>query len=178
MVVFPTITSKNQFIEKPVNGNIYVYERVPYYNPRIKNTSYHYKYIGKKENGETKKVRSVLPRRSLIHGPFIPLVGIINALGIEEMLKKHLTEEESREIIALAVSKIVRPLPISSIETWFDGTSLSRTMNVDLRSQRISELLDRIGSSDLYRRFSSDLIGKLNPGNSLLYDITSVPSYS
>jgi len=103
MVVFPTITSKNQFIEKPVNGNIYVYERVPYYNPRIKNTSYHYKYIGKKENGGTKKVRSVLPRRSLIHGPFIPLVGIINALGIEEMLKKHLTEEESREIIALAV---------------------------------------------------------------------------
>ena len=50
-------------------------------------------------------------------------------------------------------------------------------MNADLKSQRISELLDRIGSSDLYRQFSSDLISRINPGNSLLYDITSLPSY-
>ena len=166
-----------QTIEKIVKGKTYVYERVPYYNPRIKNTSYHYRYIGRKENGQTRRIRSVLPRRSLIHGPFIPLLAMINALGIEDMLKKHLTEEESRMIIALAISKIVRPLPISSIETWFEGTSLSRTMNVDLRSKRISELLDMIGSSDLYRSFSSDLIRKLNQGNSLLCDMTSLPSY-
>jgi hypothetical protein len=30
MAVVHTITSKNQFIEKPVKGKIYVYERVPY----------------------------------------------------------------------------------------------------------------------------------------------------
>ncbi len=93
------------------------------------------------------------------------------------MLKKHLTETESKEIIAIAVSKIVRFLPVSSIDTWFDGTSLSRTMNVDLKSQRISDLLDRIDKSDLYRQFSRDLISRINPGNSLLYDITSLPSY-
>ena len=103
---------------------------------------------------------------------------IVNAFGIEEMLKKHLTEAESKEITAIAVSKTVRPLPLSSIGTWFEGTSLSRTMNADLKSQRISDLLDRIGSSDLYRQFSSDLIRRINPGNSLLYGITSVPSYS
>ena len=50
-------------------------------------------------------------------------------------------------------------------------------MEVDLKSQRISELLDRIGESDLCRQFSSDLIRRNNPGNSLLYDITSLPSY-
>ena len=178
MVVFPTITSKNQTIEKIVNGKTYVYERVPYYNSKIQNTSYHYRYIGKKDSGEIRKIRSVLPRRSLIHGPFIPLMSIVDALGIGDMLKKHLTEKESREIIAIAISKIVRPLPLSSMDTWFEGTSLSRSMKVDLKSQRISELMDKIGFSDLYRQFSSDLISKLNPGNSLLYDITSVPSYS
>ncbi len=94
------------------------------------------------------------------------------------MLKKHLTDMESRVIIAIAVSKIVRPLPLASIGTWFDGTSLYRTMGVDLKSQRILELLDRMGKSDLYRQFSSDLIRRINPGNSLLYGITSVPSYS
>ena len=50
-------------------------------------------------------------------------------------------------------------------------------MNINLQSQRISELLDSIGSSDLYRKFSSDLISRISPGNSLLYDITSLPSY-
>ncbi len=59
------------------------------YNPMINNISYHYKYIGRKDNGETRKVRSVLPRRSLVHGPFIPIAFIINAFGIEEMLKKQ-----------------------------------------------------------------------------------------
>jgi transposase len=177
MVVFTTITSKNQLIEKTVNGKIYVYERVPYYNPGIRNTSYHYRYIGKKEEGETRKVRGILPRRSLIHGPFIPLTGITKAFGIEEMLNKHLTEYESMQVIAMAISKIVRPLPASSLETWFDGTSLSRSMKVTLESQRISELLDKIGSSNLYRQFSSDLISRISPGNSLLYDITSLPSY-
>ena len=177
MVVFPTITSRNQTIEKVVKGKTYVYERIPYYNPRIRNTSYHYRYVGRKDDGGIRKIRSVLPRRSLIHGPFIPIMKIIDDMGIEEMLKKHLTESESREIIAIAVSKIVRPLPLASIDTWFEGTSLSRTMNADLKSQRISDLLDRIGSSDLYRQFSSDLIRRINPGNSLLYDITSLPSY-
>ena len=38
--------------------------------------------------------------------------------------------------------------------------------------------MEKIGSSDLYRGFSLDLIRKLNPGSSLLYDITSIPSYS
>ena len=149
MVVFPTITSRNQTIEKVVKGKTYVYERIPYYNPKIRNTSYHYRYVGRKDDGETRKIRSVLPRRSLIHGPFIPIMKIVRDMGIEEMLEKHITETESREIVAIAVSKIVRPLPLASIDTWFDGTSLSRTLRVDLKSQRISELLDRIGESDL-----------------------------
>ena len=93
------------------------------------------------------------------------------------MLERYLTEAESKEIIAIAVSKIVHPLPLVSIDTWFSGTSLSITMGVDLRSERISELLDRIGKSDLYRQLSRDLISRINPGNSLLYDITFLPSY-
>ncbi len=177
MVVFPTITSRNQTVEKVVKGKTYVYERIPYYNPKIRNTSYHYRYVGRRDDGGIRKIRSVLPKRSLIHGPFIPIINIVREMGIEEMLKKHLTQTESMEIIAIAVSKIVRPLPLASIDTWFDGTSLSRTMGVDLKSQRISELLDRIGKSDLYRQFSRDLISRINPGNSLLYDITSLPSY-
>ena len=81
------------------------------------------------------------------------------------------------QVIAMAVSKVVRPLPASSLDTWFEGTSLSKSMNMNLESRRMSELLDSIGSSDPYRQFSSDLVSRISAGNSLLYDITSLPSY-
>ena len=155
-MVFPTITSRKQTIQKIVKGKTYVYERIPYYNPKIRDTIYHYRYAGRKDDGGIRKIRSVLPRRSVINGPFIPIMEIVRDTGIEEMLKRHLTESESREIIAIAESKIVRPLPLASIGTWFESTSLSRTMDVDLKSQLISDLLDRVGKSDLFRQFSSD----------------------
>ena len=97
-MVVPTITSRNQTVEKVVKGKTYVYERVPYYNPKIKNTSYHYRYVGRKDNGGIRKIRSAIPIRSLIHGPFIPIMKIVNDIGIVDMLERHLTDMESREI--------------------------------------------------------------------------------
>ena len=51
-------------------------------------------------------------------------------------------------------------------------------MPANISSQRNSELMEKIGSSDLYRKFSIDLIRKLNPSSSMMYDITTIPSYS
>ncbi len=178
MVVYTIITATKQIVRKPVNGRIYVYERTPYYDSKIRNTKYHYRYIGTEINGEIKKIRSILPRRSLIYGPFIPLLKITESIGLKEMLQRYLTEDECNRVIALAISKIVRPLPQNSISTWYDGTYLSVVIPARLSSQGNSDLMEKIGSSDLYRKFSLDLIGKLNPESSLLYDITSIPSYS
>ena len=69
MEVTTLITSKKQIVKKTVNGQIYVYERVPYYDKSLNNTKYHYRYVGKEINGETKKIRSILLKRSLIYGP-------------------------------------------------------------------------------------------------------------
>ena len=153
MVVFTIITGKVQKIRKTVNGSVYVYERIPYYDPVIRNTKYHYKYAGKEDKGEVKKVRSVLPRRSLIYGPFIPIMDIVKQLNIQDMLKSYLTDGESQKILALAILKVVRPLPMSSVKTWYEGTYLSTLFPVGMDSQRNSDLMDKIGSSDLYRRF-------------------------
>jgi hypothetical protein len=38
-------------IKKTVHGKVYFYERTPYYDRTLKNTKYHYKYVGKKVNG-------------------------------------------------------------------------------------------------------------------------------
>lgn len=178
MVVYNRITSRKQIVKKTVNGRIYVYERTPYYDRTLKNTKYRYRYLGKEIDGETRRIRSILPRRSLIYGPFIPLMGIADGIGLMDMLKAYLTEDESNRVLALAISKIVRPLPQNSIQSWYEGTYVSTIIPASLSSQRNSELMEKIGSSDLYRRFSLDLIRKLNPESSLMYDITSMPSYS
>jgi hypothetical protein len=86
-VVFSTVTSKNQTVEKFVKGKTYVYERVSYYNPKIRNTSYHYRYVGKKDSVETRKIRIILPRRSPIHYPFVPIMKIVGDTGIYDILK-------------------------------------------------------------------------------------------
>jgi hypothetical protein len=67
MVGNTTITPMKQITEKIVKGKTYVYERIPYYNPKIRNTSYHYRYMGRKDDGGIRKIRSVLTKRSLIH---------------------------------------------------------------------------------------------------------------
>ena len=103
---------------------------------------------------------------------------IVRDMGIMDILKMHLTEQEARHVLTLAVSKVVRPLPQASINTWYDGTHLSVLMPASLTSQRNGDLMEKIGISDLYRKFSHDLVEKLHPGDSLLYDITSIPSYS
>ena len=49
-------------------------------------------------------------------------MGLINALGIEEeLLKKHITEKEAMQI--MAISKVMRPIPASLLESWFNDTS-------------------------------------------------------
>ena len=65
-----------------MKGKTYVYGRVPYYDPRIQNISYHYTYVGKRDNGETRKIMGILLKRSLIHGPFVPIMKIVGDTSI------------------------------------------------------------------------------------------------
>ena len=113
MVVIPTITSRNQTIEKVVKRKTYVYGRIPYYNPKIGNTSYHYRYFGRKDDDRIRKIRSILRKKEpdtwIIHSNNEYRQGH----GHENMPRKHITETESKEIIAVAVSKIIRPLPLT-----------------------------------------------------------------
>ncbi len=106
---------KVQKVRKTVNGVTYVYERTPYYDPKIRNAKYHYRYAGKDLDGEVRKVRSVLPMRSLIYGPLIPILSIIESIGIKDMLEHHLTDEEAGKVLTLAISRVVRPLSMSSV---------------------------------------------------------------
>lgn len=55
MTVVLTITLRNHKIERVAKLKTYVYEKIPYYNPYIRNTNYHNWYVGRNDNGEIKK---------------------------------------------------------------------------------------------------------------------------
>jgi len=169
---------KPQKISKVVNGIVYYYERTPYYDPALKNTKYHYKYIGKMVDGKISKVRSTLPKASYIYGPFIPLLKIVKDLQIDTILEKFLNKQETELVLSIAMAKVVRALPIKNTALWLQGTYLSKRFNINPSASELSRLIDKIGSSSLYRDFSKELIKNLNPKESILYDITSIPSYS
>lgn len=95
-----------------------------------------------------------------------------------ETLSSITGKKRSAEIIVLAMSKILRPLPMKSIPAWIEGTYLPNLLDLNLNSSGIGRLLAGIGESDLYRRFSKNFMSGIKPEGPILYDITTIPAYS
>ena len=119
---------------KKINGLEYWYEDTPYYNPEKKQTRYHSKYLGKNVNGVPVKVRtedtpgpsiSAVPKEAFTHGNLLPLKKIIQELHIDSPLPKLASENEKETILALAINRILHPVAMHLISTWYEESSLS-----------------------------------------------------
>lgn len=164
---------------KKINGIEYLYEITPYYDPKTKRIRHRSKYLGKNVGGKAVKVRVKPPRMSYSYGEFLPLLDIIKDLKLAEILSQHLTEKEVKVILTLAQNRILQPLALYHIASWYEGTILSRVYgHLPLSSQSLSNLLNQIGESDLHLRFSQSLIQNLSTKATLIYDVTSLSSYS
>jgi transposase len=164
---------------KKINGIEYLYEITPYYDPETKIIRQHSKYLGKNVNGKPERVRDKLPRRTYSYGEFLPSLQIIKDLKIEEILSKYLPEKDVKTILTLAQNRVVKPLALYHISSWNEGTILSKLYGeLPLSSQSLSNLLNKIGNSDQPFEFSRNLIQNVSTSSSLIYDITSLSSYS
>jgi len=161
-----------------INGREYFYEMTPYWDREKRKIRYHSKYMGvQKENG-IEKIRTHLPRNVFVYGPFIPVLRIIRELGIESILDSLFRKEDRNAILALAAARAIRSLPMDLVHTWYDGTYLVKEYPCDVSSQHISRLLEDIGNSSIPDRFFSSFSSRMKPESSLLYDITTIASYS
>lgn len=164
---------------KKINGIEYLYEITPYYDPETKIIRQKSRYLGKNKDGKPIKVRTKLPKKSYSYGEFIPLLNIIKELKVEEILHRYLPEKDVKTVLTLAQSRVAKPLTLYHISSWNEGTILSKLYGqLPLSSQSLSILLNKIGNSDLPFEFSRDLIQNVSTSNSLIYDITSLSSYS
>lgn len=164
---------------KTINGIEYLYKITPYYDPKTKRIRHRSKYLGKNVDGKAVKVRAKPPRMSYSYGEFLPLLDIIKDLKLAEILSQHLAEKEVQVILTLAQNRILKPIALYHIASWNEGTMLSKIYGeLPLSSQSLSNLLNKIGESDLHLRFSQSLIQNLSTKATLIYDVTSLSSYS
>ncbi|MHB1622565.1 MAG: IS1634 family transposase, partial [Cuniculiplasma sp.] len=163
---------------KEISGKEYFYEMTPYWDKEKKKIRYHSKYLGvRKENG-IEKVRTHLPKNIFVYGPLIPVLRIIKEMGIESTLDSFFNKEDKNTIIAFTAARAIRSLPVDLVRTWYDGTYLVKEYPCDVSSQHISRLLNDIGDSAIPDRFFSAFSLLMKPESSLLYDITTIASYS
>ncbi|MCX6697088.1 MAG: IS1634 family transposase [Methanoregula sp.] len=175
---------------KKINGIEYWYEDTPYYDREKKQIRHKSKYLGKNIDNKIVRVRdekmipatqaiSSAPSDAYTYGNLIILQKITQDLSILDILNKTLNETERDTILALAYNRVVRPVAMCNIQSWYEASSLWLTNpKLPLSSQRISEFLASIGRSNIPEQFMTEFCLKIKPGTMLLYDITSFTSHS
>lgn len=166
---------------KKINGQEYLYEITPYYDKEKKQIRQKSKYLGKNVNGVPVRVHSQdqIPKKVLSHGEFLPLLKIVKDLELEEILSRVVSNKEVWPVLTLAMSYVTRPRALTHIQSWYEGTALSEDHpELALSSQSISRMLSRIDEGSTNLEFTRELIKRTATSNSLIYDITSLSSYS
>ncbi len=145
------------------------------------------RYLGKNINGVPVKVRTEgipgpciasVPTAAYTHGNLLPLQDIIKELRIDEHLAGLAHEREVGTILVLACNRIVRPLALHQVATWYEESSLILTHpDLPFSSQSLSELLARLGTRGVLGKFMELLVRNLSTDSTLIYDITSLSSY-
>jgi len=168
--------------DQVVNGKIYVYEIKSYWDKDKKQPRQKRKYLGRRDpitgkiiNTKTKKGSK--PNRVFDFGNCYFIEQIIKDMGIYDLLK-GIYSMQYKEIIALIQYKISEAAPLYLTSNWSEGNYIE-ALPEDITSQRISELLNRLGK-DLESRilFFKEWIKTQKVIKSIYFDITSISTYS
>jgi transposase len=166
---------------KVINGQEYLYEITPYYDKGKRQIRQKSKYLGKNLNGVPVKVRfkDQVPKKVLSHGEFVPLIKISKDLNLEQILLETLPANEVWPVLSLAMNYVIRPRALNHIQSWHEGTILAQDHpDIPLSSQSLSRILSHIGEGSINLDFSRALIQRTSTTHTLIYDITSLSSYS
>ncbi len=175
---------------KKINGIEYWYEDVPYYDKEKKQIRHKSKYLGRNVNGKPVRVRDALnsdedispvskPLKAYNYGELIPLQRITEDLKIGEYLGDLFNEKERNMILSMVFNRIARPTAMYNLKTWYENSVLSLNWpELPLKSQNISNLLAKVGDSDIPSTFMGKILRDLGTKSTLVYDLTSFSSHS
>ena len=126
-----------------------------------------------------RKPEVAVVRSSFDYGSIFLLQQNLQDLHLDQYLNELLSETEVAMVTALTFNRLIRPLAMNHIDAWYAGTTLALDgPAISLSGQRISELLEKIGTSNIPDALMGRLLAENNTQRTLVYDITSLSSYS
>jgi hypothetical protein len=164
-------------VERKVNGNIYLYETVSYWDKDKKQPRQRSKYLGPKEKAETKKIKKTLGQLvSKNYGNIFLLEEISKSIGLHDVLKECYPDIY-KEILANSFYEIIGESKNYLFHHFGDEHYLGEVKT--MYSSDVSELHISLGNDEQSRyEFTKKWIEKIDPKNGIYYDITSFSSYS
>ena len=159
--------------------NVYVYEIRSYWDSDKKQPRQKRIYLGKRDTktGElipaksTSKQKLAYPKIVFNFGEVYFLKNLFDMHGISSLLKKHFSNI-AEEILNLCYYDLIENNASYMAQDWFESTLTDADIN--LSSQRISELFELIGNNDYaLQRFMLDWINSNKKYRHLLIDFTS-----
>lgn len=163
-------------VNQQVGKHTYVYEVHGYWDKGKKQARQHRIYLGKKDPKTGEIISTNKGYRSWDYGNTYFLNIISKQIGLEEILKRTFPEKW-KDILACAFYEISEKKSLYLCKPWLECTY--QETNTNLSSQRISELLERIGKSEQLRvQFFKEWTQKYRKNKFIIFDITSFSSYS
>jgi len=167
-------------VEQKINGQIYVYEVTSYWDSEKKQPRQKRVYLGRKDETtgkiiDTRRAKSV-PVGSLSYGTACVLKSIVRQLRLDRVLCE-VFPEHYQQYLYLASFKVATGEPFYLYPYWVESSYLPTEAKIE--PQRISEILSSLGSEEKrIEDFFRAWIRQHKGGSAVMFDITSVSSYS
>jgi transposase len=165
-------------IEKAVGNSIYLYEVTSFWDPEKKQSRQKRTYLGKKdpETGQPIRPRSHRPRLSKDYGNVYLLQHVADRIGLSHLLKQVFSDDY-HTILALTFFEISEAQPLYLFPYWVESTWLPEVPS--LPPKALTTLTRKLGRMESERlEFSKQWVKKLGAVHAVVFDITSLSSYS
>ena len=167
---------------KKFGNREYAYELRSYWDKELKQSRHISKYLGvvidkdKKIFKKTIKEKLLKEEHILDFGDTYLLQKVIEKEGFRKIIEDTFGEDANM-LVNLICYKLCYPAAMRIAETWQNGNAIKHFCKAELKSQRISELMVRIGDEDKYRTFFNKYLSFVNySSDALLLDITAMPN--
>jgi len=178
-------------VKQKIGKHIYAYEAESYYNKEKKQPRQRRKYLGRVDplTGKIIKTSRIKARQmSLpISAKSVGALHLFNSIAERIELKdtlKRVFPDEWRMILSLSFFELSEGKPLYLFKEWMEDTytdDVGRETNdkIPASSQSISKLLKYIGEQDTrIEQFFTNWISQRDDTKSMIFDITSISSYS
>jgi len=166
-------------VNQKIGNHVYVYEVESYWDTAKKQPRQRRRYLGRMDpqTGEILHPhQGFTPRAARDFGHIYLTLNIVNRIGLSEVLKE-VFPDLYQELLYLSIFQVLESKPLYLFQPWAEATYLKEPL--ELSSQRISRLAEELGKSeDLQQKFFHSWIRDQGDIQAVLFDITSLSSYS